>query len=130
MAETLYDSGWVPQASGAINAAVNVTSCSVIRFIIAASGSGGTSASAGWSAGLDTPVPWTKNTPAYPVNPKITGTYALGTHPGQNTNKAYYIGVGLTGSGANHVDDFVPQTLFVNCAVSASSWGRVIIEGL
>jgi hypothetical protein len=129
MASTYYDSGWVPAASGAVTATCNVSDCSIVRFIIATSGSGGASASAGWVAGLDTPVPWTKNTPAYPVNPKVSGVYALGTPPAANANKIYYIGVGLTGSGANHIDDFVPSTITVGCAVSASSWGRVIIEG-
>lgn len=137
MAEILYDSGWVPSASGTIKTVVNVSSCSAVRLLLAASGSGGTSASAGWTSGLDTPSPWTKNTPPWPMNPKITGSYTLGVVPAANDFHAYFLGAGLSGTGyptasgtgGSVLDTYVPTFLYAECAVSASSWGRVIVEG-
>jgi hypothetical protein len=138
---TIYDSAWVPATSGAINAAVNLDGTTQVKITLAASGSGGASGSIGWSAGSDSPIPWMSaprnKTPAYPINPKITGSYSIGIPPAINDYHSYYIGMNLSGvgypassgTGGGILDTFVPHAVYVNLVVSASSWGRVIVEG-
>ena len=130
MANILYDSLWIPQASGAILAAVDCGQCAAIRMTGMASGSGGSLMAASWIAGADTPVPWQKNQPAYPAVPKATGAYTLGAPAGANTQKTWVIGPSMAYTGSLVLDFFVPSWLYVSMSVSASSWGRLIVEGM
>jgi hypothetical protein len=125
---TLFDSGWVPVASGTVQAAVRTEDCLQARIVIAASGNAGAgTTTAGWSVGSQTPIPWTKNTPAYPVLPLITGTYTVAA-PGANAQLFYNIGVNI--SGAVNLAPVVPSQVYVSTVAGAASWVRVIVEGL
>lgn len=125
---TIYDSGWVPVASGTVSAAVRTEDMSVVRIIIAVSGSAGAgTTTAGWSAGGSTPVPWTKNTPAYPVTPLITGAFSAVAAPAASASNVYQLG-GPSGT-IPWLSSVVPQTVYVNTVAGAGSWARVIVEG-
>jgi hypothetical protein len=138
---TIYDSGWVPNSigvapsSGAINAGVQVGSLQRVRVTFAASGSAGVnnglaSCALSWSCGANSPIPYMSNlyvkTPNYPVLPLVTGTYTVAA-PAAGAIAQYTIGSSM--SGANHVDDWVPETLYVNAVQGSGSYARVIIEG-
>lgn len=123
----LFDSGWVPQASGTINAAVETGNCSQVSVFIAASGAAGAgTTTAGWSAGAMTPVPWIKSRPDYPCAPLITGSYSVSA-PGAGAVSQYYIGVPI--SGTSELGPFVPTGVYVSTVAGAASWARVIVEG-
>jgi len=126
--QNLFDSGWVPVASGAINANVRTEDCYQARIIIAASGAAGAgTTTAGYSEGAQTPIPWTKNTPAYPVLPLITGSYTVAA-PAASASNIYNIGVNI--SGAANLAAVVPTQVYVSTVAGAASWARVIIQGL
>src|SRR5512137_171259 len=126
--QNLFDSGWVPVASGTVQANVRTEDCLQARIIIAASGSNGAgTTTAGWSEGAQTPIPWTKNTPAYPVLPLITGSYSVAA-PAANAQNYYNIGVNI--SGAVNLAAVVPTNVYVSSVAGAASWVRVIVQGL
>jgi len=126
--QNLFDSGWVPVASGAINANVRTEDCYQARIIIAASGAAGAgTTTAGWSEGVLTPIPWTKNTPAFPCTPLITGSYTVAA-PSANAQNYYNIGVNI--SGAVNLADVVPTQVYVSTVAGAASWARIIVQGL
>lgn len=128
MASSIYDSGWVPVASGAIRAAVDLSEYESVRLIFAASGTNGAaSGTASWAAGGDTTVPWTKNSVAYPGLPRVTGVYSGVSNPAANAANVYLFGPGQSGSTV--LSTFVPTELQVQLSASASSWARVIVEG-
>ena len=125
--KTIYDSAWVPVASGTINAAVSTGDYSAVRFFICSSGSNNNgTTTAGWTAGGLTPIPWNKNTPDYRVTPPVTGTYTVAA-PTTNTTNTYVVGVLV--SGTVQVGPIVPSTLYISTVAGASSWARVIVEG-
>lgn len=122
----VYDSGWVPVASGTINANVNMGDATRAQVFIAASGAAGAGTTAmGWAVGAGTPVPWNKRTPAYSCTPLMTGTYTVAA-PGAGATLSYYLGYSM--SGANHIDDWVPQVLNVSTVAGAASFARVIVS--
>jgi len=126
--QTIYDSAWVPVASGTINATVRTEDFNAIRIIIAASGGAGAgTTNAGWSCGAMTPIPWTKNTPAYPVTPLITGTYAVAA-PSANAQNFYNLGINI--SGTVNVSGVVPTQVYISTVAGAASYARVIVEGM
>lgn len=129
---TLYDSGWIPQLSGAISATVPMDNADGARVIYAVSGaSGSVTATLGWLAGLSTPLPWNKAAPVWPTSPLLSGVFpgiAL-TALSANTNSVYYFGI-PTGSGTIVASTYVPENLTVSLQVSGSSSGRIVVEGV
>ena len=140
---TLYDSGWVPSSigtapgSGSIRASIQLPAPTRARIIYAASGSStgvnnaATAPALSWSAGSDSVIPWNSGrynaSPAYPTLPKITGAYSVTSSIPPTSSVAYYLGPNL--SGANHLDDWVPDTLYVGLTPGSGSYARVIVEG-
>ena len=121
-----YDSGWVPVASGSIIANVNMGDATRAQVIIAASGAAGAGTTTmGWAVGAGTPVPWSKITPAYSCSPLVTGTYTV-ANPAASASLIYYFGTSM--SGANHIDDWVPQVLNIKTVAGAASFARVIVS--
>ena len=126
--QNLFDSGWVPVASGTINASVRTEDCQIARIIIAASGAAGAGTTvAGWSEGALTPIPWTKNTPAFPCTPLITGSYTVAA-PAASASNYYNIGVNI--SGVANLAAVVPTQVYASTVAGAASWARIIIQGL
>lgn len=138
----IYDSGWVPNSigvapsSGSIAAAVSLDRLNRARIIYAASGSNGVNNAASapalsWSAGAGSPTPYLANryrsTPAYPVAPLITGSYAVTGSVLATSSVIYTLGSSM--SGANHLDDWVPDTIYVGLTPGSGSYARVIVEG-
>ena len=125
-----YDSGWVTGSSGSILASVDCSVFTQLKVIYAASGTNGAASVAlGWVEGAGTPTPWGKRTPAYPMTPAITGNFTVAA-PAANTASIYYLGAGLTGSGAAHISDWIPQGLVLTATQgAANSWARIIVIG-
>ena len=138
---TVYDSGWVPASigvapgSGSVVGSVQLGGFSRVKIIYAASGSAGVSNNASnaylsWSAGAASPIPWNSSprnkTPAYPTTPLVTGTYTV-TAPNAGLNNSYVFGSNL--SGANHLDDWVPETIYFGMTQGSGSYVRIIVEG-
>ena len=129
---TLYDSGWVYATTGSILVGVDCSDVSTVSVIFAASGANGLASTfMGWTAGLQSPMPWfssravsLKSPP--PCTPVISGTYAVSA-PAANSSTMYRIGVGQ--SGTNHLDDYLHDTLFLSATQWTGSWGRIVVEG-
>jgi hypothetical protein len=123
-----YDSGWVPVASGTVNANVDCSNFYQLQVIVAASGAAGAGTTAGsWSEGAGTPVPWSKTSPLYSTSPPISGTFAAIAAPAAGAANIYHLGIG--NSGTNHIGDWVPQFLHVNTVAGAASWARIVVIG-
>ncbi len=122
-----YDSAWVPFASGTVRGVARLEAASRARIIYAASGSSsGASPYLSWSAGAASPVPWQKTMPAYPTSPLITGTYAVTGTVLASASAIYTLGPSM--SGANHLDDWVPDVVYVGITPTSGSFVRVIVE--
>jgi hypothetical protein len=128
MPTAIYDSGWVPAASGSINAAVIASrGFDQLHVIYAASGTeGAASASLAWVAGAETPIPWgtPRNPINYPTSPRITGALSV-SNPGANDITDYVMNAYNTAS----LTRFVPMEINVGLTPSGSSWARIIVEG-
>lgn len=131
MPGVIYDSGWVPVASGAINTTQNFGSAKVARITLAASGTNGAAASSiTWLAGTNrTPYPAVpavtggiKVFQSYPSQPLVTGTYTV-ANPGANAANRYVLG-----DASGTMDGLCPATVRISLTAGAASSARVIVE--
>lgn len=128
MGNVLFDSGWVPVASGAIGANVINNGYSQLHVIFAASGvSGSTSASLQWVAGTDSPIPqsFVSGGSPYGCSPKITSSLTV-TSSAANTFTDYVLCPYNTAS----LTRFTPQEIAVSLKAGPSSSARIIVEGV
>lgn len=128
MPAALFDSGWVPRASGAIAALVDNSGFDQLHVIFASSGSTpATSASLAWIAGTDTPVPggFTKHPLSYSTSPKVTGTLSVTSSTDSSGSTDYVLSAYNTAS----LTRFVPMEIAVGLLAGSASWARVIVEG-
>lgn len=127
----VYDSAWVPFSSGTVRGTVHLEAATRARVIYAASGSSsGAAPFLSWSAGSSTPNPWNSSprnqTPAYPTSPLITGSYAVTGTVLASASVIYTFGSSI--SGANHLDDWVPDVIYVGITPATGAFTRVIVE--
>lgn len=124
---TIYDSGWVPVASGAINSTVDTRNFNVIHVVLAASGSSGSTGASMYAvAGADTLVPQYPIAPAadsFGLLPKVTSSITV-ANPAANSANHYVVGPGHTGS----LLAYTPQVLNINLTAGAASYARIIVE--
>lgn len=126
MASPLYDSGWVPVASGTISTVIDLGEYTSAHVIFGASGSqAATGASITRVIGTTSPVPYQSKRPAYQCAPLLTGTYTV-SNPTANTFTEYFFGGSKTGS--LQLDAFVPTALGLTLTAGAGSWARIIVE--
>lgn len=126
----LYDSGWVPAASGVINASVRTHDYTRLQVVLAASGTQAASAAAmGWTAGERTVIPYYSGAVQYATSPLPSGTYTVSA-PSANTSNNYVFGAGLSGAtGATSWLGTVPNWLNVSLTPSGTSFARVVVDG-
>ena len=129
MPAALYDSGWVPVASGSISAVIDNTGFEQLHVIYASSGSNpATSASLFWVAGGDFPIPQgfrSAHVP-YPTDPKVTGTLSV-TSSTDSSGSTDYV---LSGYNTASLTRFVPMEIGVRLLAGSASWARIIVEGV
>ena len=128
----IYDSTWVPAASGVIQASLVLEGFHQARIIFAASGTNGLSSVLfGWQAGADGVIPpapkpiGSFGSSPYPVLPKVTGTVGVSA-PGANANTAVIIN---PDTSASYIP-FIPDQIYLTATQGSASWGRIIVEGV
>ena len=125
MPSALVDTGWVPATSGSISVVFDGSNYDILRIILASSGTNGSTATMGWTAGADSVCPPFKNSMKYAMSPKVSGTYSI-SNPGANSNVTYYFG---STSGTTQLAAVVPAEVDITLTQGSGSWARVVIEG-
>jgi hypothetical protein len=132
MPQTVFDSGWVPAASGAINAAIMTDDYQFMHVYFASSGT-----NAAVSAALSSmvggggmvprpPGAWNATRrPEYGVSPALTATYAGVASPGAGLSTDYFLSMNPMSGSAG----VLAATLNVSLTPGSASWARVVIEG-
>jgi hypothetical protein len=122
----IYDSGWVPAASGTVRAEADTGRCTFIQVVIAASGAQAASAAtAYWVAGAETPVPMWKGAKQYATTPRPTGTITVAA-PGVNSVNSYIFS---NASGTFGWTGWPYSRLGVSVTPSGTSHARIIVDG-
>jgi hypothetical protein len=127
---TIYDSGWVPVASGSISAIIPTVNYETIHVVVAASGVSGSGATTMLGiAGADTLIPaFPRLTAAsamnYVLSPKVSQSLAV-VAPAANAANHYFLSTTHTGS----LVPYIPETVVIRTVAGAGSFARIIVEG-
>lgn len=93
----IYDSGWVPVASGTVVASIDTGNLSYVMITVAASGASAASTSGYYIAGAEEVVPYWKGAKLYAGSPRVTGAIAF-ANPTANTVKNHNFWAGPSGT--------------------------------
>lgn len=124
----MYDSGWVPAASGALSATVGTDNASTFQLILAASGTAASTVGAVAVRGAEQVLPYFVNsgpTRKFTGYPKVSSALPVTSTITANTNQVYTFG-GY--SGSNWLGYPVGQVAVSGVAASGGFF-RAIVEG-
>jgi hypothetical protein len=122
----IYDSGWVPAASGTIRAEADTGNCTFIQLVIAASGAQAAFTASGyWVAGAETPIPIWKGAKPFASTPRPTGALAVSA-PGINGVNSYIFSAA---SGTSGWIGWPYSRIGASVTPSGTSHFRIIVDG-
>ena len=122
----IYDSGWVPQASGSVVAGVQTNDLQAMIIVATSGANAATNVGGKWNVGNSVVTPAWRGAATYNCSPLPGGNLALTSSVLANTTLFYQLG-GVSSSMATYLGGYVYPYLTISGTAGANSFFRVIV---